>query len=394
MNVVHIGTGVMSIPPRGVGAVENAIYELSKMMVHHGHSVAIIDIKSNVDRGKTGIGFYEVKIPSLCDLHPLFQVLSFAVRVIPPLYRLVKEKEIDIIHTHSQFAGMFVLITKNLFRWKIPLIYTTHSADLILNPNLLNIFKHIAEYVLFRVSDHVTTPTESIKRRLISRFGLPPSKITPIPYGIELNRISPARPSPEIENPIILYPARICKRKNQMALLEAAVSILKIIPGARFVIAGPVVDSRYFSSLKKFTKENNFSSSVEFTGELARMKIYELYRKASAVVFPTLYETQGVVIIEAMAFGVPIVASDIGPIKDVVGLREGSAILIDPQRPEELGSAIIRIIRDGKLRKEISHKSRELVCRYFSWDRITRKTTDTYEQVLLKVKSAYDKKLG
>jgi len=382
-NIVHMGTGIMSIPPGGIGAAENAIYELSKELVQHGYGVDIIDMKSNVSRGETGIVFHEVRVPSLCDAHPLLQVLSFAWRTIPELYGLKKEKPVDIIHTHSQFTGVSALLAKRLFRWKVPVIYTIHSAERILNPNLSNVFKHVAECLVLRMSDHIITPTESIRRRLISHFGLSSSRITSIPHGIELNKISPVHPLPEMENPVILYPARIGRGKNQMTLLKAMVFILKLVPGVRCVIAGPVVDGRYFSYLKKFVKENNLTSRVEFTGALPRWKIYELYEKASAVVFPTLYETQGMVLIEAMAFGVPIVASDIGPIRDIVGLEEGSAILVNPNDPEELGNAIIRVIRNGKLREEMSYKGRELVRRYFAWDRIARRIAGTY-QVLIK----------
>lgn len=381
-SIVHMGTGIMSIPPGGVGAAENAIYELSKVLVQHGYDVDIIDIKSSIDRGKTGIVFHEVKIPSMCDAHPLLQVLSFAWRTIPELYGLKKEKPIDIIHTHSQFTGMSVLIAKRLFGWKVPVIYTIHSAERILNPNLSNVFKHVAECLVLRMSDHIITPTESIKRRLISHFGLSSSRITSIPHGIELNKISPVHPSPEMENPVIFYPARIGRGKNQMTLLKAMVFIHKLVPGAKCVIAGPVVDGRYFSYLKKFVRENNLTSRVEFTGALPRWKIYELYEKASVVVFPTLYETQGMVLIEAMAFGVPVIASNIGPIRDIAELRNGSAILIDPHDLEELGNAIIRVIRNGKLREELCRKGRESVRRYFAWDRIARRTTDTYEMVV------------
>ncbi len=382
MNVVHIGTGIMSIPPRGVGAVENAIYDLTNNLSSIGCSVDVIDIRYNVDRGKTNVRFYEVKIPSLCDIHPLLQVISFAFCAIKPLYRLAKNRKIDIIHTHSQFVGFFALLAKRLFRWKTPLLYTTHNVDLLWKPNIMNEIRHFAEFMLLRNCDHIITPTKSIKERLVSRFRLHPSRITSIQYGINLNKISPNHPKSNRENPIILYPARICRRKNQLALLKASIPVLKKIPEARFVIAGPVVDRKYFASLKKFTKENNLSRNVEFQEALSKNRVYELYRKASVVAFPTLYETQGVILIEAMAFGIPLIASDIGPIRDVVSLAQGSAILIDPKNPEELAFAIVLILEDKEIRQEISDKGKTLVAEYFSWSKIAEKTADTYGKIL------------
>lgn len=382
MNVVHIGTGIMSIPPKGVGAVENAIYDLTDNLSSMGYSVDVIDIKYNIDRGRTGIKFHQVKIPSLCNFHPLPQVISFAFCAIKPLYRLAKNREIDIIHTHSQFVGFFTLLAKRVFGWKTPLLYTTHNVDLLWKPNIMNKIRHFAEFVLIRNCTHIITPTKSIKERLVSRFRLHPSRITSIQYGIDLNKISLNHPKPDRENPIILYPARICRRKNQMALLKASIPVIRKIPEAKFVIAGPVVDSKYFISLKKFTKENNLSRNVKFTGALSKDRVYDLYKKASVVVFPTLYETQGVILIEAMAFGIPLIASDIGPIRDVVSLVQESAMLIDPKSPEEIASAIILIIRDRKIQEEMNKSGKRLVSKYFSWSRIAGQTACLYQRIL------------
>ncbi len=387
MNIVHIGTGIMSIPPIGVGAVENAIYELSKKLVKYGNSVDIIDIKSNIDRGKTGIVFCEVKIPSLCDVHPLLQVLSFAYSTIPKLYYLLKEKPVDIIHSHSQFAGLFVLIAKSIFKWHIVILYTTHNTKFILNPSLLNRIKHIAESILLKRIDHIFTPTISVKNTLVSHFGLNSLKITSIHYGLEVEKIKEYinyNKSNREKRHIVMYPARICRRKNQLALVRASIGVLKEVPDTMFIFAGPVDEKGYFNSLQKFIKENNLTSNIEFTGPLPRQKIYELYKKASIFVFPTLYETQGIVLIEAMAFGVPVIASDIGPVRDVVGLIEGSAVLIDPQNQEQIAQKIIHVLKDMKLRETLSHKGKKLVKEYFSWDRIAVKTAETYQQLVKK----------
>lgn len=383
---MHIGTGIMSVPTVGAGAVENSIYELAAHLVRRGLKVDIIDIKnSKAVRGNIGAVYHEVKIPALCDLHPVFQVISFSFLAIPRLYSLVKDGLVDIIHTHSQFSGILVLVSKIIFRWNIPLIYTTHNSNLILNPTITNKIRRICEYLVFRFSDKIIALTETIREKLIENIGINPQKITQIHIGIEMDKIEELRINSRDEDYFtVLYPARVCSWKNQMALLEASIKVLKEIPNTRFIIAGPIVEKGYFTQLVRFVKKNRLESNIKFTGELPREKIYKLYGKADVVAFPTLMEVQPVALLEAMAFGVPVVASNISQIRDIIKLLEGSALLVSPYSSVDLGRGIVQIIRNESLQKELSYKGRRIAQEYFSWDIIATKTANTYQMLIRK----------
>ncbi len=383
LNIVQIGTGIMSVPPVGTGAVENSIYELAENLVRFGLKVDIIDIKnSKANRGEIGATYHEIAIPPLCDVSSFLQVISFALKLIPVLRRLVEERDINLIHTHSQFSGFAALLSKRIFGWKIPLVYTTHNSNLILKPNILNRTRRISEYLVFRYFDQIIALNETIREGLIEHFRISPKRVTKIRLGLELKRAD--RPNANKVSKdyfAVLYPARICRWKNQMALIEAALLVLEKFPDTKFIIAGPVVEKNYFSRLQRFVRKNNIDKKVVFTGELHRREIYKLYQTADAVAFPSLREVQPIALIEAMAFGVPVVASNIGQIRDIVKLVEGSALLVDPRNSGELGNTIVRIIKDNFLSKELSYKGRKLSRRYFSWDTIANETRELYESL-------------
>ncbi|MCL0041198.1 glycosyltransferase [Dehalococcoidia bacterium] len=98
-------------------------------------------------------------------------------------------------------------------------------------------------------------------------------------------------------------------------------------------------------------------------------------------VFPTLYETQGRPVLEAMAFGLPAIVSKIGPIEDIVKLEEGSAILVNPNDPNEIADAILQVLRNQALSRQMSIKGRKLAGN-FDWKTIAEKLGRIYETVL------------
>lgn len=181
---------------------------------------------------------------------------------------------------------------------------------------------------------------------------------------------------------MIFYPALINPRKNQKAIIESIPQVLKACPECKFVFAGAVDDRVYFNTIQRFVEEHGLSPHVEFTGELSTEPLYKLYQDATIFVFPTRYETQGMVLVEAMAFGLPVIASRISPIMDVVSLEEGSALIIDPDNPEEIARAIIRLLQDEPLRNELSAKGRKLASTRFPWSQVAEDMLVMYEELV------------
>ena len=156
---------------------------------------------------------------------------------------------------------------------------------------------------------------------------------------------------------------------------------MNIYPETKFIFVGPIEERPYFSILSKFVLDKNLSHAVEFAGEVSRERLYELYQKATVFALPTLYEMQALVVIEAMAFGVPVIASRIGPVEDTVKMEEGSAMLVDPNNPEEIAGAVIRVFENEALRRELSAKGEKLVSQRFTWGQIAAETLKLYDRL-------------
>ena len=398
MKIVHLGTGFLPVSSNADRSVEGTIYELTRHLTRHlppnpaqaDSTVIIIDIRmAGGSRGNTGASFHEITTLPLhgANLFSYFlKVIWFSLRLLPALRRLMREAGIDIIHAHSQFPATAVLLARRLFRWKVPVVYTAHNPYLLAPPSLVNWLRHtlIEGWVLRRV-DRVLAQTEAVGRELGRRFRISPERIEQVFAGIDLAAIDDFiehHPRQENGHRTVLYPAVINPRKNQMAVVQSIPDVVKAYPECRFVFAGAIDDRAYFGAIQDMVRTHGLSDYMEFTGQLPLETLYQHYRDATALIFPTLYESQGKVLIEAMAFGLPVIASRIGPIMDVVSLEKGSAILIEPDNPEEIAGAITGLLRNECKRAGLSARGRKLASSRFPWSRTARDTLAVYQEII------------
>jgi glycosyltransferase involved in cell wall biosynthesis len=395
LKIVHLGTGFLPVSSTTSRSVEGTIYELTRYLASAGADVAIIDIRmTGGSRGDTSTKFYEVGSLPLRGLNQIsyfLKVIWFSLWLFPVLCHLGRSGNVNIIHAHSQFPAAVALLARRLFRWKVPVVYTAHNPYLLPPPSLANWLKHtlIEGWVLRRV-DRVMAQTEAVGRELGQRFRISAERIEQVFAGINLAAIDDfIKHHPRHENGYrtLLYPAVINPRKNQMVVIESIPDVVKAYPECRFVFAGAVDDPDYYDDIQRLVRERSLSEYVEFTGQLPMGPLYQQYQDATAFVFPTLFESQGKVLIEAMAFGLPVIASRIGPIMDVAGLEEGSAVLVDPTNTEELSSTIIRLLGDESTRVALSTRGRKLASSRFSWNRIAGDMLSVYQELTKDTKS-------
>jgi glycosyltransferase involved in cell wall biosynthesis len=394
MKVVHISPGVYPIPCKDrAAAIEEIILQLTNHLKKLGCDVYIIDIETDQCSRIGALAKFRVA-PTFFSEENInriifnFRALIFAFNCLPVLNHLLNEKKIDIIHTHYIYSAFTVIILNKLIR-RVPVIHTTHAHDLIMTPSLKTWFKGFPEFVALKLADHIIAETPSVKDRLISYFGIGENKISIISSGVAIQICETPdkieRNKNLNDNIIILCVGRISKRKNQFAVIRSIPKVITRHTDIKFVFIGPIIDHNYFKSMQRFIDENDLASRIEFTGEISRSSLYELYKCADVFVFPTLAEIQGLVLIEAMAFGLPVIASKIEPIRDIADLRKDSIILIDPNDPDEIADNIILLIEDASKRNLMSIRSRE-IAESFSWDEVAHKTLKLYLSVLTDIK--------
>jgi glycosyltransferase involved in cell wall biosynthesis len=201
--------------------------------------------------------------------------------------------------------------------------------------------------IVIAISDHA-------RETLIERLGLEPERVRTIHLGVDVERFSPADVERE---PFLLYPANRWPHKNHERLFEAFALLRAEQPELRVVLTG--------------TGHADVPDGVEARGRVSTDELVELYRRASALVFPSLYEGFGQPVLEALACACPVACSDLPPLREVAG---DAAVYFAPNDPE----SIVQATRDAVERGGASGPVR---ARLFTWGECARNHDGVYREL-------------
>jgi glycosyltransferase involved in cell wall biosynthesis len=292
-------------------------------------------------------------------------------------------RSIDIIHTHSQFSAGAVLVGRLLFGWDVRVVHTIHNPWILYED-----FEHRYGTMVERWSlahvDHVTVPTKNMQQIVVDRFGVSPSDVSRVHMGIDLDDVNvyvKQHPSDRSKGDIVLCTARISRRKNQLAVLRAAPEVFAAFPEVQFVFCGPIDDRAYFRELNEFVQRCCLERNVVFTGDISKEKLYELYLGAKVFVFTSLVEVQSVALLEAIAFGLPVVASRIPANEEVLSAVGGRSVLVNPDEPVAIARAIIGQLEDGDKHAESGPSGSDEPMSSFSWRSSAREMEGIYKRL-------------
>lgn len=178
--------------------------------------------------------------------------------------------------------------------------------------------------------------------------------------------------------PLLLSVARLHKSKGLIYLLQALAKVRDTIKDVKLVIIGR---GREESNLRQHTNRLGLEKSVSFlTGFTPHPELVRCYSEADVFVLPSLYETFGVAVIEAMASGTPVVVSNVGGMRDTV-IDGEVGFRVQPANADDLANAILRLLKDSALRKSIAQHAREAAARY-DWRRVAKEYESYYHELL------------
>ena len=185
------------------------------------------------------------------------------------------------------------------------------------------LFRRLAYDGAARRADLVIVISEWVRERVVERLGLDPDRVHAIHLGVDHRRFAPA---PEVvREDFLLYPARPWPHKNHARLFEAFARVRERRPGLRLVLTGVGHDAA------------RLPTGVETVGGVSADELVALYRRAAALVFPSLYEGFGLPPVEAMACGCPVAASSAGSLPEVA---DDAAVLFDPYDADAIATGI------------------------------------------------------
>ena len=412
MKIVKLGVGA-GIPSHSggkYGGTEKGVYWVSHWLGRLGCQVYVIDIKGKEEhrreRHKSAAKFYEIWPLPLSYVYR-FPLLSrffnyllasthlflFTLPVSFVLNKLFSREKIEVIHAYSNLPALAARIVTKLRRNNTILVYLESVAWGTTKLTWWQRLPVFFEILALKWSDHIIVQAPSLKRWLVSEFHLPSTKISQIFSGVavdEIEEFMSRRTEPAHQSNTILCVGTVSSRKNQFTAVKAAAKVIATHPETKFVFAGPTAEDKYLDFIKEFVTENELSPWVDFKGEVTKDELYGLYSGATLFLFPSETESQGLVLVEAMAFGCPVVASNIEPFMDVTNREKGSAILVDPHNVGEIAAAIIRVLEDSSLRQSMSQKAK-MVANYYSWEQVATQTLTLYEKLVQNKKESSSK---
>ncbi len=354
---MKIGVFTDSFRPYTSGVVRS-IELFSREFTARGHEVYIFGPDYPLLQPPKEEGVYRfVSVPA-----PTMPEFSLPIPISVQLGPTIKKIGLDIIHVHSPFL-LGSLGARAARRYKLPLVFTFHT-----------LYDQYVHYIPF-VEEATRQVVQAIGRDFCNRCNMvvAPSQIvvnylrrigveapiSNIPTGVDLDEFKDLDSCWLQKNygiceteKVLLFVGRLGKEKNVAFLLKAFAIILERHPDTKLVLVGSGPQEH---DLKKMCRQLGISRQVIFTGVLPRHKIIHCYASADLFVFPSLTDTQGLVIGEAKATGLPVVAvRAFGPAEMVVHGEDG--LLTDPSLPS-FTNAVLELLENDHLRQHLSREA-------------------------------------
>lgn len=327
-----------------------------------------------------GIEVFRPRVPMLPrNLSLGIDGFSYFLGVLSEVKRLSKSFSFDIIHAHSLIPDGFgaALIAGIV---KKPLVVTIHGRELHGSFKKSRLIEKEIAFSIKRASAVVTVSSVFLKR-LMTRFPeLPTAKTSVIYNGFDTSTFE--RRTKEVGRPscdfTLLTVANLLKLKGHEYVLRALAFVIKEHPEIVYQIIGTGPEKE---RLKGFCKSLGIENNVFFLGEKSRNEVADYMANCDAFIMTSTDEGFGVVYLEAMSQGKPIIGSLGQGISDII--EDGMhGFLVDPTDVGAIASTITSLIEDAKLRESVGQRGMFLVWSKYTWTQNAEKYMELYEHVL------------
>ncbi len=364
MRPLRIGINALYLIPGGVGGTE--IYLRSLLA-----ALAEIDATNEYfvfTNRETGADL----MPKSCNFHWRPQNIRASLRPARILW------EQTVLPLAAARLGIHVLFNPGFTApvySHCPMVTVFHDLQHKRHPEYFRWFDlpfwRLLLFASAQISDIVLADSENTRSDLLRFYRLPPRKVRVVPLGVDpvffrLPRTGEAR-NPD---PFLLAVSTLHPHKNLDRLLEAFAEFRRLQPQYRLVITG--LRGFYTEALERLRDSLGLGGAVEFTGWIPREQLYELYARASAFLYPSMFEGFGLPVVEALAAGIPTGCSNIQPLAGIAG---AAALQFNPHDTREIAGAMLRLTSDEPLRSRLSVEGpARAAC--FSWAVTARATLD------------------
>lgn len=374
-------------PPHLVGGLARHVWALSRELVRQGVRVHVLtrsapglpvhSVEDGVHVTRVAPIFQEPHDFKLWACHLNFALLEAGADLLRRLSEPV------LLHAHDWLVAHAARGLKHLFR--APLVATIHATEHGRNRGIHDPgqqYINDVEWWLTYESWRVIVCSEAMRQEVQRLFGLAADKVAVIPNGIDLPADSEQEKAPSRtafaapDEKLLFHIGRLVPEKGAGVLLETVPHLLKR-HNLRVVIAG---SGPYRPELERRAAALGISGRVRFVGFISDSLARALYSYADVAVVPSTYEPFGIVALEAMAAGAPLVASDVGGLADIV-IHGENGLKALPGQVSSLAEQIDRLLTDPALARRLAGQGLREVRERYSWEGVARSTLDFYEAV-------------
>lgn len=377
-------------PPRIVGGIARVVNDLSKRLIKDGHEVTVVTYREGnapYFEDDKGVKVYRIDNYMINPNNFIDWIMQMNFNMVAKASEIIaNEGKFDVIHAHDWLVAYAAKTLKNSY--DIPIVSTIHATESGRNSGIHNETQRYindTEWMLTYESTEVIVNSNYMKRELQSLFGLPFEKINVVPNGININMFSGVerdydfRRQYALDNEkIILFMGRLVYEKGVQHLISAMPKILSGYHDAKLVIAGK---GGMTDELKAQVNAMGIANKVYFTGYMDSKQVCKMYKCADVSVFPSTYEPFGIVALEAMLSGTPVVVSDIGGLNEIVTHGE-NGMKSYAGNPNSIADSILELLYNPQLSQEVVKKAKNMVKNEYTWAKIAQDTHFTYQKAI------------
>nr|MBO2469637.1 DUF1957 domain-containing protein [Bacillota bacterium] len=372
-------------PPRVVGGLARHVAELSRALVRQGIEVHVVTCAAPGVASEAewhGVRVFRVPVDFVRADDFLHWVDQFNLAAAAMAGELMEQYTYDCLHAHDWLVERAARALRRASG--LPLVTTIHATEHGRFGGLHTAMQrtiHGREAALVASSDHVIVCSQAMWREVQHVFGVPSERLTIIPNGVDRRafrgadgaaaRAQLALPSGKR---LIVFVGRLVHEKGVHVLLSAVPEIAAHCPDVHVVVVGK---GPMQPRLEDQARALGIEGRVTFTGFVSDETRNALLTAADVAVFPSLYEPFGIVALEAMAAGVPVVVAHTGGLAEIVR-HEENGLTANPGDSRSLAEQVVRALTDDRLRRRIAEAAARDVATVYDWDGIARRTLGVY----------------
>ncbi len=361
-----------------LGGVESHVFELSKHLIERGHDVSVMTTRMEGTKEREVIDGVPVE-----RVKPLAVVLR--TPVLFGIRNALMKKDCDIVHGHSPPPLTCFFGVRTTQKMKVPFVLTYH-CDLelpsALGPFTVQMYQNTVGAYTVSKSDKIitTTDTYGATSRTVWQED---SRV--IPNAVDADTFNPNNSGKRIrkkleiddDEKMVLYVGRVVPHKGIQYLIRSA---KHMDDDVKYVVVGT---GDYKEYLKQLVRINDLEDRVIFAGRVPMKELPEYYAAADVFVLPSIsrLEAFGIVALEALASGVPVVVSDIPGVRDVI-VEGRHGLLAEPMKPTDIAGKIRTILENPEMAGNMGRLGRKIVEEKYTWDIVAEQIEGVYREII------------